>query len=105
VTRLWRVRDRASFAAIRRDGVRRRLGPLTITRLAPEAGGSVVPAVAFAIGRPVGSAVDRNRLRRRLRSVLADVAPAPGTYLVSAGPAASTLSHQELRALIQEGVA
>lgn len=105
MTRLWRVRDRASFAALRRDGVRRRVGALTITRLPETAGGSPVPAVAFAIGRPVGPAVARNRLRRRLRAVIADAAPAPGTYLVSAGPAAKTLSDQELRALVQRGLA
>ena len=105
MARLWRVRDRATFAALRRDGARRRVGPLSVTRLAPERGGSPQPAVAFAIGRPVGSAVERNRLRRRLRAVLAALELPPGTYLVSAGPAASTLSHQELRALLEQGVA
>src|SRR5687767_7701189 len=104
MARLWRVRDRASFAALRRDGVRRRVGPLTVTRLAPDAGGSPVPAVAFAVGKPVGPAVARNRLRRRLRHLIADVAPPPGTYLVSAGPAAKTLSDQELRNLLQRGL-
>lgn len=105
MARPWRVRDRASFAALRRSGARRRIGPLTITRLGPAAGGSPVPAVAFAIGRPVGTAVDRNRLRRRLRAVLAELDLAPGTYLIGAGPAASTLSHQELRDFVAGGVA
>ena len=105
MARLWRVRDRASFAALRRDGVRRRVGPLTVTRLAVEAGGSPVPAVAFAVGKPVGSAVVRNRLRRRLRPLIAEAEPTPGTYLVSAGPAACTLSDQELRALVAEALA
>jgi len=100
MARPWRVRDRASFAALRRSGARRRVGPLTITRLEPAAGGSPVPAVAFAIGRSLGGAVDRNRLRRRLRAILAEVDLAPGTYLVGAGPAAATLSHQELRDLV-----
>lgn len=105
MARVWRVRDRASFAALRRDGVRRRVGPLIVTRLPVEAGGSPVPAVAFALGKTVGPAVARNRLRRRLRHLVADAAPAPGTYLVSAGPAARTLSDQELRALLQRGLA
>ncbi len=105
MARLWRVRDRASFAALRRDGVRRRVGALTVTRLAVEAGGSPVPAVAFAVGKPVGTAVDRNRLRRRLRAIIAQADPPPGTYLVSAGPAARTLSDQELRDLVQRGMA
>lgn len=105
MARLWRVRDRASFAALRRDGVRRRVGALTFTRLAVEAGGSPVPAVAFSVGRPVGPAVERNRLRRRLRAIIAAADPQPGTYLVSAGPAARTLSDQELRALVAAGLA
>ena len=105
MARLWRVRDRASFAALRRDGVRRRVGPLTVTRLSTDAGGSPVPAVAFAVGKPVGPAVARNRLRRRLRHLIADLAPAPGTYLVSAGPAASTLADQDLRELLRRGMA
>lgn len=104
MARLWRVRDRASFAALRRDGVRRRVGPLTVTRLPVAAGGSPVPAVAFAVGTSVGPAVARNRLRRRLRHVIADAGPPPGTYLVSAGPAARTLSDQELRQLLQRGL-
>ena len=104
MARLWRVRDRASFAALRRDGVRCRVGPLTVTRLPVEAGGSPVPAVAFAVGKPVGAAVARNRLRRRLRHLIAAADPAPGTYLVSAGPTAATLSDQELRDLLQRGL-
>lgn len=41
------------------------------------------PCVAFAFGRSVGSAVDRNRLRRQLRSVLREreAALPPGAYL------------------------
>lgn len=101
MARLWRVRDRATFAAIRRDGVRRRVGPVVITRLDD---GSVPPRVAYAIGRPVGNAAERNRLRRRLRALVADAAPTPGTYLVGAGRAAVTASHQELRDLVTEGL-
>jgi ribonuclease P protein component len=105
MARLWRVRDRATFAALRRDGARRRVGPLSVVRLDPERGGSPRPAVAFAIGRAAGSAVDRNRIRRRLRAVLGEVDLRPGTYLLSAGPSIATLSHQELRALVVQGVA
>lgn len=48
---------------------------------------SIQPArVAFAIGRAHGSAVDRNRLRRRLRAALREQASigalAPGWYLL-----------------------
>jgi ribonuclease P protein component len=56
------------------------------------------PRVAYAIGRAVGTAPQRNRLRRRLRHLLADTAePLPaGLYLVRVAPAARHLSHQEL---------
>ena len=64
-----------------------------------------MPAVAYAIGRSVGTAVARNRLRRRLRHVVAEVAPGPGTYLLTASPAAASLAHHELRTLVEDGVA
>ena len=56
--------------------------------------------VAFAVGRPVGTAVRRNRLRRRLRAILAGQELAPGSYLVAAGPEATALSDEELRKVV-----
>jgi ribonuclease P protein component len=55
--------------------------------------------VAFAITRKVGSAVVRNRLRRRLRAVLTDMATTlpPGALLVSASVGAVERSPAELR--------
>lgn len=100
MSRIWRVRDRASFVALRREGERRRAGPLTVVSL-PD-GGAEPPRVAYAIGRSVGGAAVRNRLRRRLRAAVAELAPSSGTYLVSAGPAASTLSDQDLRRTLTE---
>ena len=56
------------------------------------------PRVAYAIGRNVGGAVDRNRLRRRLRAVVAELNPGPGSYLLGVSPAASGLTYEELKA-------
>ncbi len=44
--------------------------------------------LAMAVGRNVGGAVVRNRLRRQLRALFASLAGQvqPGTYLVGAGP-------------------
>jgi ribonuclease P protein component len=61
---------------------------------------------AFAVGRAVGPAVVRNRIRRRLRAILReeDVAgrvPA-GSYLVRADRDAAALGYQELRALLAD---
>jgi len=57
--------------------------------------------VAMAVGRRVGSAVHRNRIRRRIRAILAELDsadPLPnGWYLVIAQPAARGCSSAELR--------
>jgi ribonuclease P protein component len=59
------------------------------------------PCVAFAIGRRVGPAVVRNRLRRRLRDevgvlVRAGQVPA-GAYLIGLTPAAAEVDGPALR--------
>jgi ribonuclease P protein component len=77
-----RVRERDAFVRLRRDGVRVRTDPLWCSFvLDPDL---VPPQVAFAIGRAVGSAVSRNRLRRRLRALLANSDVPPGLYLIGA---------------------
>jgi ribonuclease P protein component len=55
------------------------------------------PRVAFAIGRAVGPAVVRNRIRRRLRSALPAIELTPGLYLIGATPAAAARSCDELQ--------
>jgi len=102
---VWRVRDAATFTALRRQGRRARAGALRVTWLPGPDG--TPPRLAFAIGRQVGTAVVRNRLRRRLRSLFAALAPGlpPGTYLLSAGPAAATLDHGELRRTLMTALA
>jgi ribonuclease P protein component len=102
VARRFRVHDRASFAALRRDGVRRRARTVTVTRLDD---GAEPPRVAYVVGKSVGSAVHRNRLKRRLRALVAAAPLTPGTYLVSAGPRAATLSEQDLRADLAQALA
>lgn len=58
------------------------------------------PHVAYSIGRAHGSAVTRNRLRRRLQALVAQRAErlVPGWYLVGADPAAGALGSTELAA-------
>jgi ribonuclease P protein component len=65
--------------------------------------------LAFALGRKVGNAVQRNRLRRRLRHVFTELVsqgrvPA-GVYLVTASPDAVECSFEELRRFVQRAVA
>lgn len=96
------VHDRRTFAALRAEGVRVRRGPLGIVHLR-ESGAGPRTRVAFAITKRVGGAVQRNRLRRRLRAVIADLAGEPsssvpsGVLLVSAGPEVLNLGFDELR--------
>jgi ribonuclease P protein component len=58
------------------------------------------PHVAFAIGRAVGNAVTRNRLRRRLKAILADSDVPTGLLLIGARPAAVELSFDDLRVVL-----
>jgi ribonuclease P protein component len=94
---IWRIRDRAAFRAVARAR-RRRHG-------AVEVSGCVLgshaepPRVAYAIGRDVGNAVVRNRVRRRLRAAVAAHAATltPGWgYLVRASSAAADATFSEL---------
>jgi ribonuclease P protein component len=101
-----RVRDRAAFAALR-TGQRGHAGPVRVTWV-PEAG-ATPPRVAFAVGRRVGTAVERNRVRRQLRAAADDLAAelAPGTYLVAyrgtPGAAFATLREDLARAAAEAG--
>ena len=66
------------------------------------------PCVAFAISRKVGSAVVRNRLRRRLRDELDGLARAQrlptGAYLVALNPAAAALDGPALRSHLRQAL-
>lgn len=53
---------------MRRIGTRRRVEGVTVL---VASGPSAVPRVAFVAGRQVGSAVKRNRAKRRLREAMA----------------------------------
>jgi ribonuclease P protein component len=62
---------------------------------------AVPPRVAYAIGKRVGPAVVRNRIRRRLRAAAlahrAELQPG-GAYLFGASPAAAAAPYAELDA-------
>ena len=77
-----------------------RRGPITVTWLAGDP--AEPPRVAYAIGRRAGGAVVRNRIRRRLRAIVREVAAQlrPGAYLVGASAGAASLSYRDLRATV-----
>jgi ribonuclease P protein component len=95
---IGRVGDRETFDAFRRTPWRARRGPMTVAFVP---GGTEV-RVAYAIGRRVGPAVVRNRVRRRLRAAAREIDVATGglptgAYLVSVRPEATKRSYGELR--------
>jgi ribonuclease P protein component len=95
---IWRIRDRATFDALA-SGRRRRRGPISMTFLPGDS--SMPPRVAYAVGRRVGCAVVRNRIRRRLRAAMlahrVELQPG-GVYLFGAGPAAASAPFTEIDA-------
>lgn len=79
---------------------------MTVTWMVGDPASSGPPRVAYAIGRKAGGAVVRNRVRRRLRAIVREVAAEldPGSYLIGAGAAAATLPYRELRATVIEAL-
>ena len=90
-------RSRADFAAFRRG--RRVSGDLMWLSFAPD-GGLARPRVAFALSRRAGTAVARNRARRRLRALFSEFARdlAPGRYLIGTRSSAQFLTYRRSRA-------
>jgi ribonuclease P protein component len=75
---------------------------VTVTFLAEPTSAS---RIGFAITKPVGTAVVRNRLRRRVRAVLgADNDLRPGAYLVRLSPAAAGLDFATLANQVRSAV-
>jgi ribonuclease P protein component len=90
-----RITSRAAFAEVQRARARGASGPVRATFApADEAASGVFPQVGYAIGRHCGSAVVRNRLRRRARAVVREEAPSlpRGAFLVRLDPRTSSLS-------------
>ena len=104
-----RIGDKATFAAFRR-APRARVGPITVSVVAPSEPSDAPPGVAFAIGRKVGGAVVRNTVRRRLRAIARAASGLENGlvrghfYLVAVRPGVESLSYGELTNIVQEAV-
>jgi ribonuclease P protein component len=75
---------------------------LTVTRARLDDGAP--PRVAYAVGRHVGSAVTRNRVRRRLRAAVREEAAgleSSCAYLIGVGPGAAVASYGDLRGTLR----
>jgi ribonuclease P protein component len=103
VATIWRLSEPAAFGRLQAARHRTRSGPLWVAWSAP-LDASTPPRVAYAIGRRVGGAVVRNRLRRRLRAIVAEAAPPPGDYLIGVSPAGAELASSQLRARVTEAL-
>jgi ribonuclease P protein component len=99
-----RIRSQHTFGRFRTSGTTGASGPLRVKFVQQNSWSRA--EVAYALGKKLGGAVVRNRLRRRLRAIVSTgaVGLSPGAYLVSAGPAAAELSFDDLRSAMSQAV-
>ncbi len=96
------LRRRSDFTRLRHRGQVTRTRDLTIYR---SAGADPKPLVGISIGKLVGGAVSRNRLRRRLQSVLqTTLREFPQRVLIVPGPSADSLSFLQLADQLQRAL-
>ena len=81
----YRLTPRSAIADTIRRGRRARSGCVVIHAELPQRGGADTPArAAFAVGRSVGSSVERHRVTRRIRAVMPPILEGlpPGSRIV-----------------------
>ncbi|MGH9918107.1 MAG: ribonuclease P protein component [Nitrososphaerales archaeon] len=101
-----RVSDRKTFEALRTRANKARFGPVSVAFHRADADGRSEVRVAYAVGTRVGRAVQRNRLRRRLRAAVGDLKGLEqGAYLVSAGREAAGMRYGELKGALGHAMA
>jgi ribonuclease P protein component len=97
---IHRIRERSAFERLARDGTRIRRSALWCT-WCPDPD-STATCVAFAFSRAFGPAVHRNRIRRRLRSILTELdreqTLPPGLLLINGRPPLLEHTFDRLRA-------
>jgi ribonuclease P protein component len=93
-----RVRTRRQFARLARPERKGRRGPIRVHFVEPS-DPSEEFSVAYAIGKELGDAVDRNRLRRRLRVLMDEQRPSlrSGLYLIKCDFRAKDIAYDHLR--------
>ena len=80
------------------------MGPLTVSFV--NGNPAEPPRVAYAIGRKVGNAVQRNRIRRQLRAIVRQLTPQlrPGKYLIGVAPQPTPLRYGELQRTVMRAL-
>ena len=99
------VRRRRDFERLAASTHRARSATIRVVYCSRESDDAAV-AVAFAVGRRVGSAVARNRIRRRLRAVLQELEGTmpEGLYLIKCDIGTRDLTYEELRTHLRESI-
>ncbi len=100
-----RLSSGRAFDRLHAEGVRSGRGPVRLVKRSDPAS---PPRFAFAIPRSVGNAVVRNRIRRRIRAILADLAGSDpprlegGDHLIRVTASIDHWSHHTLRTVMAE---
>ncbi len=106
--RAARLTERESFRRATRTGRRAATSLLVLHALIPSAGEGQGPAqVGFVVGRSAGNAVTRNRVRRRLRHLMATrwaELPDGSLLVVRALPGAAEASSAELASALDQAL-
>jgi ribonuclease P protein component len=102
-----RIRSQQTFQSLRRPAGRARSGAVRAAFVAPDSAQTdLFPLVGYTIGRRCGSAVRRNRIRRRLRAAasIASGELAPGSYLLGADAEVQDLGFPQLVVAVREAM-
>ena len=99
-----RLRQRADFLAVA-SGARINRAAFLLQSRRRDDDGPI--RVGFTVTKKNGTATERNRIRRRLRAVVSELAGElrPGAYLVSVNPEAPGLSYEELKTKVARAMA
>jgi ribonuclease P protein component len=96
------LRRRAHFRRVRQTGSRSEAGGIVLITALGEVG---VTRVGIVVGRRLGGAVDRNRVKRRMREAVARTPlRRERDYIVIAKPGAATASVEDLVTWVTEAM-
>ena len=105
LSRTSRLTSPVDFQTVMRHG--RRAGRRSLVVHLAAAGDDRPPRAGFVVSKAIGGAVERNRVKRRLRHLCGeelDALPAGSMLVVRALPAATGATYAELRADLHSGL-